>query len=133
MAVRPSAARKASGRKAPAKTVAARGGAARPKTAAGRATATAASTVTLKAIFEQLAEAHALPRKQAHALMADFVSALTTHLSHGKRVRMSGIGILEVKMRAARTGRNPATGETIQIKASKKVGFRAAKELKTAI
>jgi DNA-binding protein HU-beta len=46
---------------------------------------------------------------------------------------MSGLGILEVKARAARMGRNPATGEAIQIKASKKVGFRPAKELKEAI
>jgi DNA-binding protein HU-beta len=43
-----------------------------------------------------------------------------------------GLGMLGVKSRAARTGRNPATGEPIQIKASKKVGFRPAKELKEA-
>jgi nucleoid DNA-binding protein len=50
-----------------------------------------------------------------------------------ERIRMSGLGILEVKTRAARTGRNPATGESIQIKPSKKVGFRPAKELKEAV
>jgi DNA-binding protein HU-beta len=54
-------------------------------------------------------------------------------LKEGARIRMSGLGILEVKTRAARTGRNPATGEPIQIKASKKVTFRAAKELKEAV
>jgi DNA-binding protein HU-beta len=85
--------------------------------------------VTLKAVFEQLGEAHGLPKKQAHGMLADFVAAMTTHLKRGDRIRMSGLGILEVKSRAARTGRNPATGETIQIKASKKVGFRPAKEL----
>lgn len=52
---------------------------------------------------------------------------MTTHLHAGARIRMSGLGTLEVKSRA---GRNPATGETIQIKASKKVAFRAARELK---
>ncbi|MDQ2761947.1 MAG: HU family DNA-binding protein, partial [Pseudomonadota bacterium] len=62
-----------------------------------------------------------------HGLLADFVAAMTTHLKQGDRIRMSGLGILEVKTRAARTGRNPATGETIQIKAIKKVGFRPAK------
>jgi DNA-binding protein HU-beta len=46
---------------------------------------------------------------------------------------MSGLGNPEVKARAARTGRNPAIGETIQIKACKKVAFRAAKEPKDAI
>ncbi|MGB3504485.1 MAG: HU family DNA-binding protein, partial [Xanthobacteraceae bacterium] len=55
------------------------------------------------------------------------------HLKKGERVRIVGLGILQVRKRAARTGRNPATGETIQIKASKKVAFRAAKELKEAI
>jgi nucleoid DNA-binding protein len=65
--------------------------------------------------------------------LADFVAAITAHLKQGDRIRMSGLGILEVKARPARTGRNPGTGETIQIKASKKVGFRPAKELKEAI
>ena len=78
-------------------------------------------------------QAHGLPKKQAQGLLPDFVATITTHLKQGDRIRMSGLGILEVKSRAARTGRNPATGETIQIKASKKVGFRPAKELKAAI
>jgi DNA-binding protein HU-beta len=46
---------------------------------------------------------------------------------------MSGLGILQVRKRAARMGRNPATGEAIKIKASKKVAFRAAKDLKMAV
>ena len=52
---------------------------------------------------------------------------------NGERVRIAGLGILQVKNRAARMGRNPATGQPIQIKASKKVAFRAAKELKEAV
>ena len=51
----------------------------------------------------------------------------------GERIRIVGLGILQVRNRAARKGRNPATGEEIQIKASKKVAFRAAKELKEAV
>jgi DNA-binding protein HU-beta len=46
---------------------------------------------------------------------------------------MSGLGIIEVKDRPARMGRNPATGAAVQIAASKKVAFRAAKELKAAM
>jgi DNA-binding protein HU-beta len=87
----------------------------------------------IKAGFEQLGEAHALPKKQAHALLADFVVAVRTHLKAGARLRMSGLGILEVKSREARMGRNPATGAVIQIKASRKVGFRPSKELKDAL
>jgi DNA-binding protein HU-beta len=55
------------------------------------------------------------------------------HLKEGNRLRLVGLGILQVRHRAARVGRNPATGEAIKIKASKKVAFRAAKELKEAV
>jgi DNA-binding protein HU-beta len=58
---------------------------------------------------------------------------ITKLLKKGDRVRLSGLGILQVRKRAARMGRNPATGEQIQIKASKKVAFRAAKELKESV
>jgi DNA-binding protein HU-beta len=92
-----------------------------------------AATVTLRAVFEQLAEGHAMPRKQAHALAIEMVDLVTTHLKNGDRVRMPGLGIIEVKDRAARMGRNPGTGEVIQIAASRKVAFRVAKELKQAV
>jgi DNA-binding protein HU-beta len=61
------------------------------------------------------------------------VNLVTTHLKKGDRIRLAGLGILVVRKRAARMGRNPATGEPIQIKASKKVAFRAAKELKESV
>jgi DNA-binding protein HU-beta len=48
-------------------------------------------------------------------------------------IRMSGFGTLEIRRSAARTGRGPATGEAIEIKASKKVAFRASRELKEAV
>jgi DNA-binding protein HU-beta len=66
-------------------------------------------------------------------MLNDLVDMLTAHLKKGERIRMVGLGILQVRNRAARMGRNPATGEPIQIKASKKVAFRAAKELKEAV
>jgi DNA-binding protein HU-beta len=92
-----------------------------------------ASTVMLKGIFEQLAEGHDLPKKLAHDLLTGMVESVTRHLKQGDRIRMGGLGTLEVRMREARTGRNPATGETMQIAASKKVAFRPAKELKEAV
>jgi DNA-binding protein HU-beta len=101
--------------------------------AAAKPKAVAAPVVTLKTVFEQLGETHALPKKQAHGLLADFVTAMTLHLKQGARIRMSGLGTLEVRTREARMGRNPATSESIQIKASRKVAFRAAKELKEAV
>ena len=93
---------------------------------------TKAPTVTLKHLAAQLAESREMPKKQAETLLNDLVDLIVKHLKKGERIRMVGLGILQVRHRAARMGRNPATGEPIQIKASKKVAFRAAKELKEA-
>jgi DNA-binding protein HU-beta len=92
-----------------------------------------AETITLKSVFEELAEAHDLPKKQGHELMAGMIEKLTGHLVAGDKIRMSGIGMLEVRNRPERMGRNPATGASIKIAASKKIAFRAAKELKEAV
>jgi len=91
------------------------------------------ATVTLRHLAAALAEDHELSKKQAETILGDLVTRVTKHLKKGDRVRIVGLGILQVRKRAARMGRNPATGEPIQIKASKKVAFRAAKELKEAI
>ena len=91
------------------------------------------ATVTLKHLAAALAEEHELSKKQAEAILGDLVTRITKHLKKGDRIRIVGLGILQVRKRAARMGRNPATGEQIQIKASKKVAFRAAKELKEAV
>ena len=80
--------------------------------------------------------ARGIPRdveEQAEAVLGDLVGDIVKHLKKGERIRIGGLGILQVRKRAARMGRNPATGEAIQIKASKKVAFRASKELKEAI
>jgi DNA-binding protein HU-beta len=66
-------------------------------------------------------------------MMEDLIGMITKHLKKGERVKISGLGILVVRKRAARMGRNPMTGEAIKIKASRKVAFRAAKDLKMAI
>jgi DNA-binding protein HU-beta len=91
------------------------------------------NTVTVKHLAASLAEQHDLPKKQAETLMADIVGMLVEHLKEGDRLRIGGLGILEVKSRPERMGRNPATGAAIQIKASRKIAFRAAKELKDSI
>ncbi|HVN29113.1 MAG TPA: HU family DNA-binding protein [Candidatus Binataceae bacterium] len=91
------------------------------------------NTVSLKHLAASLAGDHEMPKKQAEAILGDLVNLVTKHLKKGDRIRLAGLGVLVVRRRAARMGRNPATGEPIQIKASKKVAFRAAKELKEAI
>jgi DNA-binding protein HU-beta len=97
------------------------------------ATKTASPTVTIRNIAAKLAEDHEMSKKKSEEILGDMVGQIVRHLKKGDRVRIGGLGILQVRKRAARMGRNPATGEPIQIKASKKVAFRAAKELKEAV
>ena len=66
-------------------------------------------------------------------MLGAFVQSFTEHLQRSTKISIPGFGLFLVSSRAARMGRNPATGEPIQIKASKKVAFRAAKELKEAV
>jgi DNA-binding protein HU-beta len=103
------------------------------KAAPARTSEAKPTTVTLSHLAKDMAETHQLAKKQAGTMLADLTAMIAKHLKKGARVRINGIGILQVRKRPARMGRNPATGERIKIKASRKVAFRAAKELKEAI
>jgi len=106
------------------------------KPAGGKTAATPKAkveSVTMKQIAVELAKRHELSNKAAGQILDDFVVLVTKQLKRGARIRLTGLGILSVRKRAARMGRNPATGEAIKIKASKKVAFRASKDLKEAI
>ena len=91
------------------------------------------TTVTMRNLAAKLAEDHEMSRKQTEAVLGDLVTHIGKHLKKGDRIRIGGLGILQVRKRAARMGRNPATGEAIKIKAGKKIAFRAAKELKESV
>ena len=86
-------------------------------TRAGKPTAT---TVTLKHLAASLAEDNELSKKQAEAILGGLVGNIVKRLKKGERIRIGGLGILQVRKRAARMGRNPATGEPIKIKASRR-------------
>ena len=103
------------------------------KTTKSPAAAKTGRPVTLKHLAAALAEEHQLTKRACEAVLGDLVGTITKHLKKGERIRIAGLGILQVRKRAARMGRNPATGEAIKIKASKKVAFRASKELKEAV
>jgi DNA-binding protein HU-beta len=105
---------------------------ANPPTAAAAPKAKA-ETMSLRQLAMTLADKHEMPKKKANEMLDDLVALITKQLKKGVRIRLTGLGILQVRKRAARMGRNPATGEAIKIKASKKVAFRASKDLKSAI
>jgi DNA-binding protein HU-beta len=90
-------------------------------------------TITIRHLSAPLADSHGLPKSKMNDMLAGMVDAITGHLNKGRRIRFSGLGILQVRKRAARMGRNPATGKKIKIKAKKRIAFRAAKVLKEAV
>jgi DNA-binding protein HU-beta len=98
-----------------------------------KAAAEKATILTLRHLAERLSEAHELPKRQANEMLTQVVEMITRSLKKGEKIRLTGLGILQVRKRAARMGRNPQTGEPIKIKASKKIAFRPAKELKEAV
>jgi DNA-binding protein HU-beta len=132
---------KAAANKAPAKVAATKVIASKASTKTGskaaaktaKAASSASAVLTLRHIAERLSETHELPKRQANEMLTQVVEMITKSLKKGEKIRLSGLGILQVRKRAARTGRNPQTGEAIKIKASKKIAFRPAKELKEAI
>ena len=127
-ASKPAAKPKAATTKPPAPTKAAA-----PAKAAEAPKAKAAPVITLKQLAVSLADRQDMAPKQASLILGSLVELMVEHLKQGDRLRIGGLGVLEVKDRPARMGRNPATGAAVQIQASKKVAFRAAKELKEAI
>src|SRR3984893_11378126 len=130
----PPAARKTPARKAPAKAKAATS-APKPAWMAGWLP----RIVTMNHLAEWAGYNHGVPKKQAVAMLAGFVADIGRVLKKGSKIRIPHLGILQVRVRPARPARrrrNPATGEEIQIKASKaskKVAFRVAKALKEAV
>lgn len=80
-----------------------------------------------------IAEKMNVPKKQAAEFVEAFVMGVTEVLKKGNKLNVSGLGIFKVADRPARMGRNPRTGESIQIKASKKVRFTSSKVLKEAV
>ena len=90
-------------------------------------------TIPLSKLAAELAEKHEMSKKAMAELLGNFVDLTVKNLKKGNKVRVTGLGIFQVRKRPARLGRNPLTGEQIKIKASKKLAFRAAKEVKEAI
>ena len=77
-----------------------------------------------------MAEQTNLSKKDAEAALKAFIYVVSEELKKGEKVQLVGFGTFEVSERAAREGRNPQTGETMEIKASKTPKFKAGKALK---
>lgn len=89
--------------------------------------------ITKERLIAMLADQNDLSKRASQEMLNDLIGMITKHLRQGERVKIAGLGILQVRDRPARMGRNPRTGEAVEIKAGKKVAFRVAKKLKMAI
>lgn len=84
-------------------------------------------------LIASVAEKAGLTKKQADAAVNAVIASIEGSLKAGEKVSLVGFGSFEVKKRAARKGRNPATGKSIKIAASKAPAFKAGKAFKDAI
>ena len=89
--------------------------------------------MTKAELIDAIAGHAELTKREAGLALDATMDAITASLKHGQDVTLQGFGTFSVKQREARTGRNPQTGEAIEIPASKTVGFKAGKALKDAV
>jgi nucleoid DNA-binding protein len=91
------------------------------------------SEMNRKELVDQIAEKADINKKEADAALKAIIDGITTTLADGDDVTLVGFGTFKITHRAAREGRNPKTGEVIQISASKSPTFKAGKELKAQV
>ena len=89
--------------------------------------------MTKHQLIAEIAISADIMQKQAEAALHAFTSAVTKALTSGDKVQLVGFGTFDVKERAARTGRNPRTGESVDIASCKVPFFKAGNVLKEAV
>jgi len=89
--------------------------------------------MTKAEMVERISRDAKISKKAAETALDSFMASVRDSLRKGKRVSLVGFGTFAVGRRAARNGRNPQTGETIKIKATKVPKFKAGKVLKDAV
>ncbi len=84
-------------------------------------------------LIAHIAQQTGLSKEKSHEVLTAFTDEITAALTHGHSVNLVGFGSFVIRARAARSGKNPKTGEAIEIPASRTVGFRPGKVLKDAL
>ena len=84
-------------------------------------------------LVAEIAEKANTSKKETEVVLRAFTDVVTEQLKKGKKIKLVGLGTFEESERSARTGRNPQTGEEMQIAASKAPKFKAGKALKDAV
>ena len=122
---------KKAARKAPAKKKAAKSAPAASKPV--RVTATAGKTVTASALLQSVADHLGMKKTEAKALTEGYLDVVKAYVMKGAKVKIGDIGMIMIRARKARMGRNPQTGEPVKIKASKKLAFRQSAVMKAQV
>ena len=126
-------AKKAAGaRKAPAKKASAKK-AAPAASKPVRVTATAGKTVTASALLQSVADHLGMKKSEAKALTEGYLDVVKAYVMKGAKVKIGDIGMIMIRQRKARMGRNPQTGEPVKIKALKKLAFRQSAVMKAQV
>jgi DNA-binding protein HU-beta len=130
-------ARKAAKKKAPAKKKSAvRKSAKKAAPAPAKAvkvTAVAGKTVTASALLQSVADHLGLKKSEAKTLVDGYIDVVKAYVLKGSKVKIGDIGMIMIRARKARMGRNPQTGEPVKIKASKKLAFRQSAVMKAQV
>ena len=116
-----SAARKSAAKKAaaPAKSV--------------KVSATAGKTVTASQLLQSVADHLGIKKSEAKGFVEGYTDVVKAYVLKGAKVKIGDIGMVMIRHRKARMGRNPQTGEPVKIKASKKLAFRQSAVMKAAV
>ncbi|MES1158516.1 MAG: HU family DNA-binding protein [Terricaulis silvestris] len=123
---------KKSAKKAPAKK-ATKKVAAAPAKKAIRVTAVAGKTITASALLQAVADHTGMKKSEAKAFVEGYLDVVKAHVLKGVKVKIGDLGMILIRARKARMGRNPQTGEPVKIKASKKLAFRQSSVMKSAV
>ena len=126
------AVKKSAGRKMPAKKKTAKKAAA-PVAKPVRVTAVAGKTVTASALLQSVADHLGVKKSEAKALTEGYLDVVKAYVMKGAKVKIGDVGMIMIRHRKARMGRNPQTGEPVKIKASKKLAFRQSAVMKAQV
>jgi DNA-binding protein HU-beta len=98
-----------------------------------RVSATPGKTVTASALLQTIADHMGIKKSEAKTMVEGYTDVVKAYVLKGAKVKIGDIGMVMVRHRKARMGRNPQTGEPVKIKASKKLAFRQSAVMKAQV
>lgn len=123
---------KKTAKKAPAKKTAKKAAAA-PAAKPVKVTAIPGKAVTASALLQSVADHSGMKKSEAKAFVEGYIDVVKAYVMKGAKVKIGDIGMVMIRQRKARMGRNPQTGEPVKIKASKKLAFRQSAVMKAQV